>query len=99
MRPGNPAPTASRINGMTSALIVIDVQESFRQRPLWQTVSQPDVVEQVDRLVRWARSRGDLVVWVLHAEPGSGGLFDPANGHVRIVDELVPLAGEPILVK
>jgi nicotinamidase-related amidase len=84
---------------MTSALIVVDVQESFRQRPLWQTVSQPDVVEQVDRLVRWARARGDLVVWVLHAEPGSGGLFDPVNGHVHVVDELSPAPGEPVLVK
>ena len=84
---------------MTSALIVVDVQESFRQRPLWRTVSQPDVVQQVDRLVRWARDRGDLVVWVLHSEPGTGGLFDPVNGHVHVVDELTPEPGEPVLVK
>ncbi len=84
---------------MTSALIVVDVQESFRQRPLWRTVSQPDAVDQVDRLVRWARERGDLVVWVLHSEPGTGGLFDPVNGHVHVVDELTPEPGEPVLVK
>jgi nicotinamidase-related amidase len=39
------------------------------------------------------------VVWVLHSEPGSGGVFDPAQGHVRLMDELIPLDGEPILTK
>jgi nicotinamidase-related amidase len=84
---------------MTNALVVIDVQESFRARPLWQAVSNPDLIANVQRLVTAARSAGDLVVWVLHSEPGSNGVFDPANGHVRLVDELVPGAGEPILTK
>ncbi|NJP33092.1 isochorismatase family protein [Micromonospora thermarum] len=82
-----------------AALVVIDVQESFRQRDIWAYASQPDIVGQVDRLVTAARRRGDLVVWVLHAEPGSGGVFDPANGHVRLIDGLTPVAGEPTLVK
>lgn len=82
-----------------AALVVIDVQESFRQRPIWAYASQPDIVDQVNRLVDAARRRGDLVIWVLHAEPGSGGVFDPANGHVRPIDGLAPAAGEPTLVK
>ncbi|MDM4720440.1 isochorismatase family protein [Micromonospora sp. WMMA1363] len=82
-----------------TALVVIDVQESFRQHPLWAYASQPDIVGQVDRLVTAARQRGDLVVWVLHAEPGSGGVFDPASGHVRLVGGLAPDPGEPTLVK
>jgi nicotinamidase-related amidase len=84
---------------MTNALIVIDVQESFRARPLWQAVSNPGIVAQVQRLVDAARAAGDPVVWVLHAEPGTGGVFDPASGFVRVVDELVPAAGEPIITK
>ena len=84
---------------MTRALIVIDVQESFRRRPLWQAVSRPDIVERVNRLVINARSRGDLVVWVLHAEPGTGTVFDPASGHVRLMVGLQPVDGEPVLVK
>jgi nicotinamidase-related amidase len=84
---------------MTSALIVIDVQESFRQRPTWQVVSNPDIVERVNRLVEAARAQGDLVVWVLHSEPGSGTVFDPASGHVHLVSELVPRAGEPVITK
>ncbi|MGK5742394.1 cysteine hydrolase family protein [Micromonospora sp. URMC 103] len=82
-----------------AALVVIDVQESFRQRPIWAYGSSPDIVRQVGRLVDAARGRGDLVVWVLHAEPGTGGVFDPASGHVRLIDGLVPEPGEPTLVK
>ncbi|MFR9778698.1 isochorismatase family protein [Micromonospora sp. MS34] len=82
-----------------AALVVIDVQESFRQRPIWAYASQPDIVDQVNRLVDAARRRGDLVVWVLHAEPGTGNVFDPASGHVRLIEGLVPAAGEPTLVK
>ncbi|PWR04821.1 cysteine hydrolase [Micromonospora acroterricola] len=81
------------------ALVVIDVQESFRQRPIWAYGSNPDLVRQVDRLVAAARERGDLVVWVLHSEPATGGVFDPALGHVRLIDGLVPVEGEPTLVK
>ncbi|MFE4416215.1 cysteine hydrolase family protein [Streptomyces sp. NPDC056821] len=73
---------------MTRALIVIDVQESFRARPLWEAISDPKIADKVNRLVRLARRAGDLVVWVLHSEPGSGGVFDPALGHVRLLEEL-----------
>ena len=85
---------------MRSALVVVDVQESFRQRASWETVSDPDVADKVDRLVRAARDRGDLVVWVLHAEPGTGNVFDPARGYVRLIEGLVdPADDEPVLVK
>jgi nicotinamidase-related amidase len=81
------------------ALIVIDVQESFRQRPIWATISNPDIVRDVNRLVAHARQAGDLVVWVLHSEPGSGGVFDPASGFVRYQDGLAPAPGEPEIRK
>ncbi|MFE1291069.1 cysteine hydrolase family protein [Streptomyces sp. NPDC058751] len=84
---------------MTRALIVIDVQESFRAHPLWETISNPKITHQVDRLVRLARRAGDTVVWVLHSDPGSGGVFDPALGHVRLMDELRREDGEPLVHK
>lgn len=84
---------------MSRALVVIDVQESFRQRPVWQATSNPDIVDDVNALVTAARAEGDLVVWVLHAEPGTGGVFDPVNGHVRLIPELDYRDGEPLLVK
>ncbi|PBC78465.1 nicotinamidase-related amidase [Streptomyces sp. TLI_235] len=84
---------------MKSALVVIDVQESFRRRPNWAAVSNPEIVDKVGRLVAAARSRGDLVVWVLHTEPGSGTVFDPESGFVRLMDGLEPADGEPVLTK
>jgi nicotinamidase-related amidase len=84
---------------MTRALLVIDVQESFRQGPLWPAISNPAIASDVARLVDGVRARGDLVVWVLHSEPGSGTPFDPANGHVRYMEPLAPRPGEPQLTK
>jgi nicotinamidase-related amidase len=84
---------------MTTALLVIDVQESFRRRKNWAAVSNPDIVDDVGALVAAARLRGDLVVWVLHSEPGTGTVFDPAGGHVRLMDGLAPREGEPVLTK
>jgi nicotinamidase-related amidase len=83
----------------TTALIVIDVQESFRQRPSWAAVNHPDIAKRIDRLVQASRERGDLVVWVLHTEPGTGDVFDPVNGHVRPIEGLEPRDDEPVLTK
>lgn len=85
--------------GMSRALVVIDVQESFRQGPFWQATNNPDIVDDVNALVTAARADGDLVVWVLHSEPGTDGAFDPVNGHVRLMSELDYRDGEPLIVK
>jgi nicotinamidase-related amidase len=85
---------------MTNALVVIDVQESFRQRAIWSATSNPDLIDNLNRLVDAYRRAGDAVVWVLHVEPGTGGVFDPALGHVRFIDGLrPPEPGEPVLHK
>ncbi|MFD4985170.1 cysteine hydrolase family protein [Streptomyces sp. NPDC058374] len=85
---------------MNRALIVIDVQESFRARPEWARIADPGIARSVNRLVAVARDRGDLVVRVLHTEPGTGDVFDPEHGHVRLFAELdAPLPGEPLLTK
>jgi nicotinamidase-related amidase len=84
---------------MTRALLVIDVQESFRQTPLWRAISNPGIAGDVARLVDGARANGDLVVWILHSEPGTGSPFDPANGYVRYLAPLAPAPGEPQLAK
>ena len=84
---------------MKRALLVIDVQESFRQRPIWAVSSNPEIVKQVGRLTEAFRAAGDLVVWVLHSEPGTGGVFDPAVGFVRLMDGLEPTTDEPMLYK
>jgi len=87
------------LGGMTRALIVIDVQESFRQDPQWTAISNPGIADDVARLVDGVRASGDLVVWILHAEAGSGDSFDPASGHVRLIGPLAARPGEPMLTK
>ena len=89
----------ARLGDMTRALIVIDVQESFRARPEWALINDPKIADQVNRLVRLAREAGDTVIWVLHSEPGSGDVFDPALGHVRLMSELERRDGEPLVHK
>ena len=84
---------------MNRALLVVDVQESFRQRPMWAASSAPDIADRVNRLVAASRASGDLVVWVLHTEPGTDGVFDPALGFVRLIDGLIPQDGDPVLRK
>ena len=85
---------------MNRALIVVDVQESFRARPSWEQISDPEIADRVNRLVALARAAGDLVVWVLHTEPGTGNVFDPESGHVHLLKEVDgPRQGEPVLYK
>ncbi|MGI8880615.1 MAG: cysteine hydrolase family protein [Jatrophihabitans sp.] len=85
---------------MRTALIVIDVQESFRARKDdWETASAPDIVDRLRPMVELARSAGSKVVWLLHTEPGTGTVFDPDLGLVRLMDGLTAVDGEPVLCK
>lgn len=84
---------------MKRALVVIDVQESFRRRESWAHSSNPEIVKPVRRLTEAFRSGGGDVIWVLHEEPGTGNVFDPALGHVRLMDGLAPSPTEPVIRK
>lgn len=76
------------------ALLVIDLQESFRQLENWPAISDPGIVAKVSQLVDRARQVGDQVLWILHSDPGSGGVFDPELGHVRLIEGLEAAVGE-----
>jgi transcriptional regulator GlxA family with amidase domain len=66
---------------MNRALLVIDIQESFHQDPLWQAISNPSIAEDANRLVEANRAAGDLVIWILHSEPGTDWVFYTAADH------------------
>ena len=89
----------SVMTGSHTALIVIDMQRSFPALPEWNEVSNPDVADDVARLVAATRGRGDHVIWVRHASPGSGDEFDPASGLVRLLDGFEPADDEPVITK
>ncbi|MFJ4999074.1 isochorismatase family protein [Microbacterium sp. NPDC088619] len=83
-----------------TALLVIDAQESFRQRPdEWASTANPGAIDNISQLVAHARRVGDAVVWVTHSEPASGGVFDPANGFVRVMSDLDPQSDEIAVTK
>lgn len=78
-----------------TALLVIDAQESFRQQPDdWAAMANPAVLENIGRLVDHSRAEDEEVVRVTHAEPGTGGVFDPASGFVEVVSDLEPHSTE-----
>ncbi len=77
-----------------TALLVIDVQESVRQRPYWQPELAPPFFAAVKRLVDGMRSRGVPLVRVFHVD--DQGPFSLSSGFVAPLAELA--AFEPALV-
>ena len=69
-----------------TALLIIDAQESFRQRASWHEVDSPGYLDRQQALIDGARAHGYRIVQVLHAEPE--GIFSLASGFVRPLAEL-----------
>ena len=81
---------------LKTALLVIDVQESFRSRPYWQADELPAFLANTQTLIDACRARGIPVLQVLHREPGEdlSNPFHPASGLVRSMQELTLNADE-----
>jgi nicotinamidase-related amidase len=74
---------------MKQALIVIDVQESFRHRPYFTDAEVPQFLANVQGLINRARARDIPVVQVFHREAGgAGNPFSEASGKVRTMTGL-----------
>jgi nicotinamidase-related amidase len=71
---------ASSPSAAGTALIVIDVQESFRHRPYWSEADLPAYLERQQALIDGARQLGIPVVQIFHVE--DSGVFSLASGHV-----------------
>jgi len=69
-----------------TALIVIDVQESFRQRPYWSDADAPAFLAKQQALIDGARARGIPVVQIFHVE--DEGAFSLASGFVKTMHGL-----------
>jgi nicotinamidase-related amidase len=63
-----------------TALIVIDVQESFRYRPYWDAAEVPAFLAKVQALVDGAQARSIPVIQIFHVE--DTGVFSLASGNV-----------------
>jgi nicotinamidase-related amidase len=69
-----------------TALIVVDVQESFRQRPYWSEADAPAFLAEQQALIDGATARGIPVVQIFHVE--DDGVFALASGFVRTMSGL-----------
>lgn len=69
-----------------SALIVIDVQESFRHRPYWSETDLSAYIEKQQALIDGCVAAGVPVVQIFHVE--EEGDFSLASGHVRTLNAL-----------
>lgn len=69
-----------------SALIVIDVQESFRQMPYWSEEGLSAYLARQQALIDGAVAAGIPVVQIFHTRAGSP--FDPAGAFVVTMDGL-----------
>ncbi len=76
---------------MSTALIVIDVQDSFTQRPYFSDAGRGEFLAAQNLLIEGAVARGWPVVRVLHFTPGgpADDAFAIASGRVRPLDGLV----------
>lgn len=81
---------------MKQALIVIDVQESFRKRPYWRGEELPAFLENVQSLIDKASARAIPIAQVFHEEPtdDASDPFSRASGLVRPMPELSLRADE-----
>jgi nicotinamidase-related amidase len=76
---------------MTSALLVVDVQNAVVDG----IPGRDELIAVIARLVRSARTAGRPVVWVQHEDEG----LPHGSDDWRIVPELQPADGEPIIEK
>jgi nicotinamidase-related amidase len=73
-----------------TVLLVIDVQESFRQRPYWQPVEAGAFIANTQALIDQCRRQRIPVLQVFHQEPQADPQdpFHPKSGFVRPMPEL-----------
>ncbi|MBB3284662.1 MULTISPECIES: cysteine hydrolase family protein [unclassified Roseateles] len=91
------AATAFRPDADT-AVLLIDVQESFRHRPYWDPAGFEPYMARTNALLTGAAARGLPIVRILHTDgPATpDNPFSLVSGHVRPMAELanVPIAAE-----
>jgi nicotinamidase-related amidase len=75
---------------MKQALLVIDVQESFRHRPYWRGDELPSFLKNVQALIDQASARAIPIAQVFHQElhEDPADPFSAASGWVRPMPEL-----------
>ena len=80
-----------------SALLVVDIQDSFKLGPRWERRNNPEFEKNVDRLLQSWRAAGLPVFFILHTDPDPG--FERDSPLVKVMDFLSPREDEPVILK
>jgi nicotinamidase-related amidase len=80
-----------------SALLVIDVQDSFKALPTWPRRSSTVFEENVDRLIGAYREAALPVIFILHTDEDE--TFLRSSPWFKLMDFIAVREGEPVLVK
>lgn len=81
------------MSNQSHALLIVDVQESFRHRDYYQEQYVPDFIENTQKLINTAEQKGIKLVQIFHTEPE--GAFAKSSGFVKT---LSPITLTPDLV-
>lgn len=80
-----------------SALILIDLQNTYRQGVMQLTNVEPAILE-AQKLLKMARELKIPVIHIQH-DAGAGSPYDITANIGAISDEVAPIAGEKVIVK
>jgi len=77
---------------MQTALVLIDVQQSFAHRPYWNTTGLAPFLERTNTLLAGAAARGVPIVRIFHTDGprDAANPFAPESGLIRPLDGLAP---------
>ncbi len=89
--------TTDQVPLSQSALLVVDVQDSFRAAPKWRRRSNTNLESNVSALVDAYRAARLPVIFFLHTDGDPG--FEQDSPHFKLMDFLEPRQDEPVIVK
>ena len=77
---------------MQTALLLVDVQQSFAHRPYWTNDDAPAFLDRCNALVAGCAARGVPVVRIFHTDGPrtAANAFAPESGLIRPLDGLAP---------
>lgn len=88
---------SSQVPLSQSALLVIDVQDSFKVGPRWEQRSNLQFERNVDSLIQMYRAAGLPVIFVMHTD--EDGPFALESPHFKLMDFIKRRDDEPLFVK
>jgi nicotinamidase-related amidase len=88
---------SSQVPIAQSALLVIDVQDSFKARPSWERRNNLEFEKNVAALIEAYRAAQLPVIFFLHTDSDEG--FATDSPFFKLMDFVKPRPDEPVLIK